>query len=109
MNRPDADRTLERADDGRLIAMARAIVRGDSIVVDDAPEWRMALAMLASEIARYRNLGAILVPVAPHRRGYWINDKAPGVVLEVSLVAKEDLPALQQRINSMRAALYPEE
>lgn len=109
MTTPPKRRMLRRSSSERLTELARGIVRREYLIVDDSPEWKISLSMVAEGIVNVRNLGAILVPVAPHMRGYWINDTAPGVTLTCTLVAKGDLPELQKRVDAMHAALYPDE
>lgn len=101
-------KVIRRADDARLTELARGIVRKDYLIVDNDPSWRTSLALIAGGFGQARNLGMILVPVAPHLGGYWINGVAPGVTLECVLVAKGDMPALKRKVDAMNAALFPE-
>lgn len=109
--KPPKTRLIRRAEPERLTHLARGVVRGDYLVVDMKahPEWGMSLAFIAEGIMNVRNLGMILVPVASHQKGYWINGAVPGVTLECVLVAKGDLPDLRRRIKKMNDALFPDE
>jgi hypothetical protein len=100
--------TVRRVSDARLTELARGIVVREYVIADDRREWLTSLALVGGVLARHHNLGAVLVPVGPHLGGYWINGIAPGVTLQCTAVAKGDLPALQRKVDAMRAALYPE-
>lgn len=100
---------IRRRDRAALVQLARGIVRGDLMIVDDDPLWVTPLIFMAEAIASARNLGAVLVPVGPHLGGWWVNGKVPGIVVQCTLVAKGDMPALRKLVDEMQAALYPDE
>lgn len=99
---------IRRASDERLTELARGIARRDYLIADASREWVGALMLMAPALAKHSNLGTVLVPVAPHTGGMWVNGKCPAVVLECVPVAKGDLPALERKLTAMHAALYPE-
>lgn len=100
-------KVVPRVDDERIIELARGIVRGDYLVVDEDGDWLTSLILIGSAIAEARNVGLVLVPVGPHLGGYWINGRVPGVTLECVMVAKGDMPKLLRRVKAMEEALFP--
>ena len=100
-------KVIRRATPERLTELARGIVRGDYLIVDDDRDWQVSLSLIAGAL-QARNLGLILVPVQPHMRGYWLNGRVPALTLECALVAKGDVKDLQRRVDTMNAALFPE-
>jgi hypothetical protein len=103
---PDAARVV-RATPERLTELARGIVRNDYLVVDDDPVWATSMLMLAAGFTDAEGeIGLILVPVAPHLGGYWINGKAPGVTVTCTLVHRDDVDELNTRMQRMWDALY---
>jgi len=101
-------KVIRRADDDRLTELARGIVRNDYLIVDDRPEWSTSLLFMAESLVAYRNLGLVLVPVAPHLGGLWINGAVPGVTVSCVPVAKGDVARLSRKVDDMNAALFPE-
>lgn len=99
---------VRRATSERLTELARGIVRGDYLIVDDTRDWQVSLAMVAGSLVATRNLGLVLVPVGPHLGGYWINGNVPGVTLTCVMVAKGHLSERSRRVDTMNAALYPD-
>ena len=100
---------IRRATPERLTELARGIARGDYMVADDSRDWLHSLMMMGPSISKASNLGLILVPVGPHLGGYWLNGRVPGVTITCVLVAKGDMRELQKRVDTMNAALYPED
>ncbi len=102
---------LDPVEPHRLVEWARGIVRSDILVVDlDDRDWMSSLALL---IGAWRevvpvNIGLVLVPVAPHMRGYWLNAHVPAVTLECYLVPEEQVPELRAHIDRMWDALHPD-
>jgi|SRR5215471_2980534 len=95
----------------RITELARGLVRGDYLVVEERPEWRTSLMLMAAGglFDRVPNLGAILVPTyGVHARGRWINGVAPAATFECVLVAKGDVPALTRQWQAMWDALHPD-
>lgn len=102
---------IRRKTPEQITTTARRIVTDQLIIVDVEKHpgpWGTSLLFMAEHLAQVRNLGAILVPVAPHVGGYWINGTVPAITLECELVARGDLPALSREIERMQAALFPE-
>lgn len=96
-------------DDARIIEAARGIVTNTLLVADhNDRRWQSALALMAAAGAEVPDNAAIaLVPVAPHLRGWWQGD-VPAVVIEMQIVPRESVPALQAMIDAMNAVLFPE-
>jgi hypothetical protein len=102
--------TVERATEERLTEFARGIVTGDYMLAQgDDPDWQASLSLIASAITEHDNVGAVLVPVAPHMGGPWLNGRVPAMTMSLDLVAVEDVPALQEKVDTMWTALHPEE
>lgn len=60
---------------------------------------------MASALRDVENLGAIIVPVAPHMGGRWLNGYVPGVTVELSIIPSESVEAVDAEITRMREAL----
>jgi hypothetical protein len=109
---PTEGEPLERLAEAKIIEYARGIVSNDILVVDLTDHaWESSMALLMFAIARDAippNVGAILVPVRPHLRGYWLNGAVPAVALECYLVPVEDLPGLRAHVDNMWTALHPD-
>jgi hypothetical protein len=94
----------------RLVELARGIVRGDYMTADpDDREWQASLILMAAKLAECQNMGAVLVPMGPHRRGLWLNGRVPAVTFEVVVVPGEDIPELRRLVINMNMALWPEQ
>lgn len=102
-------RPLPRVTPERLTELARGIARGDYLIADDSKDWLLSLSMMGEAISSADNLGLILVPVNPHLGGYWLNGSVPGVTITCVLVALEDVPELQTRVETMMQALFPDD
>ncbi len=102
--------TVNRATPEQLTELARGIACGDYLVVDgDNADWTLSLALIADSIIDAGDdLGLVLVPVGPHMGGYWINGRVPGVTVTCTFVAAGDVAELQERLNRMHDALYPQ-
>lgn len=102
---------IRRKSADEITRIARRVITDKLIIVDFErypDQWRTSLLLMADHLSQVRNLGAVLVPVAPHLRGYWLSGIVPGITLECELVAKGDVPALAREIERMHAALFPE-
>jgi len=102
---------IRRISPERLVELARGVVRGDYLIVEDDRDWQTSLMLLAAAGAfdRVPNLGTILVPTGGvHARGRWLNGRVPAATFECVMVAKGDVPALARHIERMNAALFPE-
>jgi len=88
--------------------LARGIVTGNYLIADlEDQSWQSSLVLIADAFTELTNIGAVLVPVAPHLGGLWINGTTPGVTLEARPVAAESTEALNAEIARMNAALHP--
>lgn len=101
---------IRRKTAGEIVELARRIVTDRLLIVNPEryPEWGTSLLWMAESLNEIRNLGAVLVPVAPHLGKYWLNGHVPAVTFVCEVVAKGDLPALAHEIERMEAALFPE-
>jgi hypothetical protein len=100
---------LPPLDDARITELARGIVTNQYLVADiNELRWVQSL-MLMLQIAQGvpPNVGAVLVPVAPHLRGYWTDD-VPAVTLQAQYVPQANLAHLQAEITRMNTALWPD-
>lgn len=104
------DDPLRRLDDTSLTELARGIVTDKYLVADMADEtWQSSLTLLVQGLKGVPpNVGLVVVPVAPHLKGYWANGNIPAVTLSVQFVPEEDLAALQAKIDVMSAVLWPD-
>lgn len=100
---------VQRATSQRLTELARGLARGEYLIADDRREWLASLLFMAEPLAACSNLGIVLVPVAPHLGGHWVNGIAPGVTVQCVPVAREDVDELVRRWSAMHAALHPDD
>jgi hypothetical protein len=108
---PEAtQRELAYGDHEHLVTIARGLVTNELMIADlSRHEWQTSLAMMLPSLAEYTNLGLILVPFAAHASMPWINNIAPGMVMQCQGVAREDIEALTAECERMYAALHPEQ
>lgn len=101
---------VPRMTEEQIVETARRIVTGDLMIADpEDRDWQMSLWLLINTWKdRPVNLGLILVPLGPHMSGRWLNGRVPGVTMEASLVAQEDMEALDAEYRRMWTALHPE-
>lgn len=98
--------TIEPLTPEQVIEAARDIVTNVSLVADLADrDWQMSLALMVSGLARYTNLGLILVPMAPHHHMHWLNGRVPGITMKCTPIARESTEAISRAINKMTMAL----
>lgn len=92
----------------RITELARGVVTDQWLIVDIEDErWQQSLTLLLQAARGVpENIGAVLVPVAPHLRGWWTGS-IPAVTLEAQYVPGSDLEQLYAEINRMNAALWP--
>jgi hypothetical protein len=103
---------LEPLDDETVLDYARQIVTDKMLVADLSDrDWQMSLALIISAMDEDGgpeippNIGAVLVPVAPHLKGYWLNGRVPGVTISAVLVASESMDPLRAQVSRMLEAL----
>lgn len=92
----------------RLTELARGIVTNEYLVADASMDWAMSLTLLAPAILELKNLGCVMVPVAPHSSGYWLNGHVPGVTLTCLPINRGDAKRIMAIANRMNKALWPE-
>lgn len=91
-----------------IVRLAREIVTGDLLIVDlEDQNWQASMMLLLSGWEIPENLGLIVVPVGPHLSGLWLYGRVPGVTVQATLIAEENLAALQAEVDRMHAALFP--
>lgn len=92
----------------RLTELARGVVTDKWLIADMEDErWQHSLTLLIQLLGGIpTNVAALLVPVAPHLRGWW-NGNIPAVTVEVQYVPEEDLDELRSTINQMTTVLWP--
>jgi hypothetical protein len=105
---PRGRRISEQSHD-QLVRWARGIVTGDLLVPDDGFEWSSSLMLFGDHLRQFDNLGMILVPLAPHTAGYWVNGVAPGLTMKIEVVPREQVAELIDLADKMYGALHPEE
>jgi hypothetical protein len=102
-------RRIARQSHDQLVRWARGIVTGDLLVPDGSFEWSSSLMLFADHLRQFDNLGMIVVPLAPHTAGYWVNGVAPGVTMKIEVVPREQVAELIDLADKMYGALHPEE
>lgn len=102
--------TVLRMTEAQITETAREIVTNQLMIADlSQREWQDSLALLFSMVEdRGGTIGMILVPMGPHLRGYWINNRAPAVTWECRCVHRNDVERLRSTIEGMLSALHPD-
>jgi hypothetical protein len=97
-----------RLDDELRTELARKIVLHEMLVADlTNPAWQTSLALIIAGLdeSAIPDIGLILVPLAPHMGGYWINGTAPGMTVAATLIHRDDVDELSAVVDRMGAAL----
>jgi predicted phosphoribosyltransferase len=111
INEVDMSEPLPPLTDQEVIDYARGIVTGEYMIADPQDRnWSMSLALIFAGMKSFPPNGAIiLVPVAPHMAGRWLNGSVPGVTLKAVFLPSESVGALKVKYDEMWAALHPGE
>lgn len=96
-----------RMTETQIMETARSIVTNELLVADlSRHEWQGSLALIFSMVEdRGGTIGLVLVPMAPHRNTFWVNNVAPACTFECRCVHVNDLPRLQAAVWAMEAVL----
>lgn len=98
--------TLEPLTPEQVTNAARDIVTNVCMIADlSESDWQASLALMLSGLARYSNLGMILVPFAPHQHMFWLNGRVPGTTVRCNPIARESVQDVARAINEMTMAL----
>lgn len=103
-------RRLEPLSDAQIDEYARGVVTNTMLLADATDrDWRASLMLILLGIGEPpENMSTImLVPMAEHMGGRWLNGRVPGVTMRAHPVPVEQVRQLLDRIDEMDRALNP--